>query len=216
MDFRLILMKRDIINRLVLLFLALFLVGCSQQVKEPNTSKFGNEPSTGWPVKVGLQNEEGLPVTVSPQNKEGLPVRLGLQDGKGLPVELQLKDSRSLPVNLNQPNNSSFLVEIDTKDKQVLPVKVDGLENLEKFLKAFVADINSFSIRLNIPNGSQLPPLQVSLQPISSKVLIAITVSVLAVLVAAFGALLAMFFAWRTSLNMKMIEKKIRNSDIDK
>ena len=97
-----------------------------------------------------------------------------------------------------------------------MPVKVDGLENLEKFLKAVVADINSFSVKLNLPDGSQFPPLQVSLQPISSKILIAITVSILAIAIAVFAALLTAFFAWRTSLNMKMIEKKIRNSDIDK
>jgi hypothetical protein len=185
-------MVRHITNKLVLLFLVLLLAGCGQQVKEPNAGKVSNELSFGWPVKVGTQNEGGLP------------------------VELQFKDGQSMPVNLNQSGNKSFLVEVDTKGKQIFPVKVDGLENLEKFLKAFVADINSFSIKLNIPNGSQFPPLQVSLQPISTKVLIAITVSVLAVLVAVFGALVTMFFAWRTSLNMKMIEKKIRNSDINK
>ena len=175
-----------------------------------------NVPSTGLPVKIGLQNEEGLPVKIGVQNGEGLPVRVGLQNEKALPVEVQVKKEQPLPISLTMPNDKSLFVEIDTKGKQVIPVKVEGIENLEKFLKAFVADINSFSIKLNIPNDSQFPPLQVSLNPISSKVLMAITVSVLAMLIAVFGVLLAAFFAWRTSLNMKMIEKKIRNSDFNK
>ena len=75
---------------------------------------------------------------------------------------------------------------------------------------------DTFSIKLNLPDGSQLPHFQVALPAVSSRVLMTITISLLAVLVAVFGALLAAFFAWRTSLNMKMIEKKIRNTDLDK
>jgi len=208
--------KKIIIYSLFIALIALLVAGCGQQVKEGNLGKMDKEVSTGFPIKVGLQDEEGLPVKVEALNESGLPVKVSVQKNEKLPVELKLQNGQSIPVNLNPPNDKSFLVEIDTKDKQVLPVRVDGLENLEKFLKAIVADINSFSIKLNIPDGTRLPPMQVSLHPVSSKVLMAVAISILAVMIAVFGALLTAFFAWRTSLNMKIIEKKILNSDIDK
>jgi hypothetical protein len=134
-----------------------------------------------------------------------------------VPVEEKvINEPRPVGVALNMPDDKKFSVEIDTKERQVIPVKVEGWDSLEKFLKAVVADVNTFSIKLNLPDGSQLPPFQMALPAISSRVLMTITISLLAVLVAVFGALLAAFFAWRTSLNMKMIEKKIRNTDLDK
>jgi hypothetical protein len=182
-------MAREVFKRSVIfLIFALIFSGCAEQAKE------SSPPATGLPVRVGLQNENGLPVEVRVKNESA---------GGG-------------PVSLNMPADKKFSVEIDTKEKQVIPVKVEGWDSLEKFMKAFVADINTLSIKLNIPEGSQLPPLQVSLPSISSRVLMTITISVLAVIVAVFGALLAAFFAWRTSLNMKKIEKKIRSINLDK
>jgi hypothetical protein len=187
-----IMTRKFLKQSIVLVVFAVVFTGCSQQVKETTPLKTENTPAIGLPVRVGLQNE------------------------KGLPVEVKVKNEQPLPVSLNLPEDKKFSVEIDTKDKQVIPVKVEGMDNLEKFLRAFVTDMNTFSVRLNLPQGSQFPPLHVELPTISSRVLMVVTGSVLAVMVAVFGALLAAFFAWRTSLNMKKIEKKIRNSKLDK
>jgi hypothetical protein len=182
-------MAREVLKKIaVLVLVSLVFTGCGQQV-----SKIGEQPATGLPVRVGLQNEKGLPVEVKVKNE---PAAGG-------------------SVALNLPEDKKSSVEIDTKEKQVIPVKVEGLDNLEKFLKAFIADVNKLSARLNLSQGSQLP-LHVEFSPIPSKILMVVAGSVLLVLIAVFGALLAAFFAWRTSLNMKMIEKKIRNTDLDK
>jgi hypothetical protein len=182
-------MAREVLKKIaVLVLFSLVFTGCGQQV-----SKIGEQPATGLPVRVGLQNEKGLPVEVKVKNG---PAAGGT-------------------VALNLPEDKKSSVEIDTKEIQVLPVKVEGLDSLEKFLKAFIADVNKLSVKLNLSQGSQLP-LHVELPAISSKILMVVAGSVLLVLIAVFGALLAAFFAWRTSLNMKMIEKKIRNTDLDK
>ena len=186
-------MAREVLKKsIVFAVFVLFFTGCGQQDKESGLGKVEQQPATGLPVRVGLQNE------------------------KGLPVEVKVKNEQPLPITLNLPEDKKFSVEIGTKEKQVIPVKVEGWDSLEKSLKAFIADVNTFSIKLNLPDGSQLPPFQMALPAISSRVLMTITISVLAVIVAVFGALLAAFFAWRTSLNMKMIEKKIRNTNLDK
>jgi hypothetical protein len=188
-------MAREVLKKVaVLVFFSLVFTGCGQQVKERGLGKMGEQPAAGLPVKVGLQNEKGLPVEVKVKNE---PAAGG-------------------PVALNLPEDKKISVEIDTKEKQVIPVKVEGLDNLEKFLKAFIADVNKLSARLNLSQGAQFPPLHVEFSPIPSRILMVVAGSVLLVLIAVFGALLAAFFAWRTSLNMKKIEKKIRNTDLDK
>jgi hypothetical protein len=136
--------------------------------------------------------------------------------GKMGEVKAKNEPAAGGPGALNLPGDKKSLAEIDAKGKQAIPVKAEDLETLERFFKAFIADVNKLSVRLNLSQGSQFPPLHVEFSPIPSKILMVVAGSVLLVLIAVFGALLAAFFAWRTSLNMKMIEKKIRNTDLDK
>ena len=125
-------MAREIFKKsIVFVVFAFVFTGCGQQVKEHSLGKIEEQPATGLPVRVGLKNE------------------------KGMPVEVKVKNKQPLPVALNVPDDKKFSVEIDTKERQVIPVKVEGLDSLEKFLRALIADVNTFSVRLNLPQGSQ-------------------------------------------------------------
>ena len=111
-----------------LLTLVCLFAGCSRQTQEAQ----GPRP-TGFPVRVGIQDNQPLPVKLDSSADNSifvefkpsdvtLPVKLQPGPDDMLPVTLVLEDEQLLPIKINSDANAPLPVILQVRSDKPLPV----------------------------------------------------------------------------------------------
>jgi hypothetical protein len=100
------------LNVLLLAAVCLF-AGCAQ------TQRQG---TTGFPVRVGIQDSNGLPVEL--RTNKPIPVEAKLNIDEKIPVELVIEKSKPLPVEAKIQAEQTLPVNAKIQAEETLPVKL--------------------------------------------------------------------------------------------